>query len=173
MPAGPINTHDWLNYINSAPPGAVAEFGCFDGGATRAMASSGRQIYAFDTFEGIPKEDFCRSFDAQNPPGKFKPSEPVAKLFEGFPNITPIVGRFADTLPLHPDLQFAFAYIDCDLYASYKQVLAYLPQRMLGDYFICDDYTDCDGAARAVDEWKSAQSEWEFDGRSLFSRRKR
>ena len=172
-PLGPVSVHDWKRWVDAAPPGAIAEFGCYDGGSTRLLAELGRTVYAFDTFDGIPTADYCRSFDAANPPGKFRPTAPVAALFEGYSNVVPIVGRYADTLPQHSDLRFAFAYIDCDLYASYRQVLAWLPQRMLGDCFMCDDYLSCDGAARAVDEWKSQQSEWEFDGQTLFTRRVR
>lgn len=171
VPNGPISTHDWGKYINLASPGAIAEFGCYDGGSTRLLAGMGRPVFAFDTFQGIPKEDYNASEDGSNPPGKFAPTTTVKELFRGHNNIYPVVGRYADTLPTVGGLQFAFAYIDCDLYESYKQVLNYIAPRMIGDYFMCDDYHDCTGARRAVDEWVAGQTDWRFDkSLQVFSR---
>lgn len=172
-PQGPVSTHDWARYVAQAPPGAIAEFGCYDGGSTRVLASFGRPVFAFDTFQGIPLEDFDSSKgDAGNPPGKFTPSATPWELFAGYANVYPIVGRYADTLPQHPGLRFAFAYIDCDLYASYWQVLPWLVARLDGDHFMCDDYAHVEGARKAVDEWLATQDGWEFDGYSVFKRKK-
>jgi len=170
MPAGPVATHDWKRYVDAAPPGAIAEFGCFDGGSARILATLGRPVFAFDTFDGIPAADFRAGEDAENPPGKFRPSAPPWRLFEQHPNVYPVVGRYAETLPTLAGLRFAFVYIDCDLYESYRQVLEYAVPRLDGDVFMCDDY-GCTGAKRAVDEWLRQHPEWTFDGRSVFTRR--
>lgn len=171
---GPVSNHDWGRYIAQAPPGAIAEFGCYDGGATRILAGFGRPVFAFDTFAGIPAEDFSAERGDHDEPGKFTPTAPLWELFVGHPNIYPVQGRYAQTLPTLDGLRFAFAYIDCDLHESYRQVLAYLAPRMLGDAFLCDDYHCCAGAKRAVDEWLTQQSEWAFEPNlQLFTRRPR
>lgn len=172
MPAGPLATHDWAKHIALAPPGAIAEFGCFDGGSARALAQHKRPVFAFDTFAGIPTEDFNRQHGDHDEPGKFAPSAKPWELFKDAPNVYPVVGRYADTLPQHLGLRFAFAYIDCDLYESYRQVLAYVAPRMDGDAFMCDDYHACAGAKKAVDEWIAQQSVWTFDAAEQVFRRK-
>ncbi len=160
---GPISHHDWARYIKDAPPGAIAEFGCYDGGSARILASFGRPVFAFDTFAGMPKEDFRESIDSNNPPGKFTPHAPPWELFKEHPNVYPVVGRYAETLPQLAGLRFAFVYIDCDFYESYRQVLDYAVPRLDGNVFMCDDYHDCEGARRAVDDWLAQHPEWMFD----------
>lgn len=171
MPAGPVATHDWARYVAQAPPGAIAEFGCFDGGSARILAGLGRPVFAFDTFDGIPAADFRAGEDNDNPPGKFRPSAAPWALFKGHPNVYPVVGRYADTLPALPGLRFSFVYIDCDLYESYRQVLDYVVPRLDGQHFMCDDYGYA-GAKRAVDEWLRQHPEWTFEPSSQVFTRK-
>jgi hypothetical protein len=138
---------------------AIAEFGCYNGGTTRFLAEFGLPVWAFDTFTGIPPEDYDPKLDYSDPPGKWVASAAPEVLFEGYPNIIPIKGRFADTLPLVPkEVRFALVHIDCDLYASYKQVLDWLPDHLTPcAAIVCDDYGHCDGATKAVDEFLRSQ----------------
>lgn len=140
-------------------PGDFAEFGCYNGGhVARLAALDGRPTWAFDTFEGIPGEDYDQKIDYDNPPGKFKPTIDVLAFLAQFPNIIVQKGRFVDTLTNIPeDLVFSVVYLDCDYYASYKQVLEYLEYHKHikpGTFIVMDDYRCCEGAKKAVDEWK-------------------
>ncbi len=138
--------------------GDWAEFGCFNGGFTKVMASYGHRVWAFDTFTGIPKEDYGGEIDKENEPGKFVPEHDVLGFLATIPNIIVKQGRFVDTLPTIPkDTIFSVVYLDCDYYASYTQVLLYLELHKHirpGTLMIFDDYTSCKGARLAVDAWK-------------------
>lgn len=137
--------------------GDIFEFGVYDGGTTRQLAKHGRAVWAFDTYQGIPKEEFSRDNGDHDLPGKFKSSAPPEVLFEGYPNVIPVVGRFVDTLEtIDPCTKAAFVYMDCDLYESYKQVLEWLPGHLVpGAVIHVDDYQTCAGCRKAVDEWVS------------------
>jgi hypothetical protein len=136
-------------------PGNVAEFGCYQGGTTLQLrAITQREVYAFDTFEGIPKEDYSPGLDSHDKPGKFHPGLPWRTLFTD-PHIHPIPGRFAKTLSRDVLLSLVLAYVDCDLYLSCKQVLDWIPPQLVdGAVIVFDDYTTHEGIRRAVDEFR-------------------
>lgn len=138
-------------------PGCFAEFGVYNGGTTIIMSQSdpSRLILAFDTYKGIPQEDYHPEEDFGDPPGKWIPSAPPRVLFRNYPNIKPIVGRFVDTLPKQPTrLRLALVHLDCDLYESYRQVMEWMvPHLAQGAIVVVDDYESCKGCRRAVDEW--------------------
>jgi hypothetical protein len=137
--------------------GDIAEFGVYNGGSTRQLAGYGRRVWAFDTYEGVPSEDWSPVLDDQNPPGKFKPLISRQKMFDGYPNIIPVVGRFATTLPALEGMRIVFAYVDCDLYEAHRQCLEWLETRMVpGGAILFDDYERCAGAKKAIDEWVGA-----------------
>jgi hypothetical protein len=140
---------------NPAVPGAVAEFGVFRGGSARQLAQlTGRTVYAWDTYDGLPAADFNPDVDI-DAPGDFTPEATAAELFAGWPSITPVVGRFADTLPkFYPAVRFAFCYLDSDYYESTRQVLDWLPGRLSnGAVLLFDDYKSHKGVRQAVDEF--------------------
>ena len=139
-------------------PGAIAEFGVYNGGSTRHLAGFGRTVFAFDTFEGMPSQEFNGALD-HDEPGKFKPQLPLNQMFEGYHNVIPMVGRFVETLPKVPaHTKFVFVYMDCDLYESYRLVLDRLAKGRLvqGAAIVCDDYPHCKGAVKAIDEFVAA-----------------
>lgn len=145
-------------------PGDIAEFGVYGGGCTRQLARYGRTVYAFDTFSGMPEQDI-ENMDVNSPtgnlfrPGDFRPPLSVDQMFKGFPNIVPIIGRFADTLPaFRAGIQFALVFLDCDLYRSHVQALDWLvsTSRLLpGTALVCDDWGFLPGAGRAIEEFAS------------------
>jgi macrocin-O-methyltransferase TylF-like protien len=152
---------DYLPYMDSLwgqqrhPKGDVAEFGCYRGGSARQLATlTGRTVYAWDTFTGLPAEDFTAELDIDTP-GDFAPGATAAELFAGWPTIVPVIGRFADTLPKFPtEVRFAFVYIDCDLYESARQVLDWLPAHLSdGAVILLDDYNSHKGIHQAVTEF--------------------
>ena len=137
--------------------GDIAEFGVYAGDTTRLLAGLGRRVWAFDTYNGMPALDYDYNSDQDrcNPPGKFNPCKTPGELFEGYKNITPVVGRFADTLQtIKPSVKFVLVFVDCDYYASHKQVLRWLPRRLVdGAVLVFDDYQRCKGAKNAIDEF--------------------
>lgn len=151
---------NWTELIRSFPwvDGDIAEFGCFNGGSCRDLAKLGRTTWAFDTFDGIPAEDYDQKLDYQNPPGSFKPGHDVVAYLSTIPNVIIKKGRYINTLPSIPaGTIFAIVYLDCDYYASYKQVLEYLEEHdhiVPGTIIVCDDYPHLVGSKMAVDEWR-------------------
>lgn len=141
-------------------PGDIAEFGCYNGGQTWQIAERhpDRTMWAFDTFEGMPKQDFDPALDWDNPPGKFSPTHDVLEFLTSIPNIRVCKGRFEDTLPTIPKhTVFSAILLDCDYYASCKQVLEYLDTHnhlRPGSAIVFDDYTHLEGFRRAIDEWQ-------------------
>jgi len=140
-------------------PGNFAEFGVGNGGGARELAKldPNRAVYAFDTYKGMPAEEYHPDEDSANPPGKWAPLAPAELLFSGIPNIIPVRGRFAWTLPWFIGAfgGFLLVHVDCDYYESYRQVLHFLEDRMVeGGVVFLDDYGgECSGCTRAVDEW--------------------
>ena len=142
------------------PPGDIVEFGCSYGGTTRQLADlwPRKRVWAFDTFEGTPIEDHTPKYDAAHiAPGSlsFTDRVNIAKLFSDHPNITPVAGRFAQTLRVVPrGTEVCLAYIDCNLYHSCKQAYAWLRGRLVdGGYLLVDDYAGFAGVRKATDEF--------------------
>ncbi|MDE1766557.1 MAG: hypothetical protein KGI27_09865 [Thaumarchaeota archaeon] len=138
-------------------PGDFAEFGVYNGNGARELASldPSRTCWAFDTFEGMPQEDYSGDEDSSDPPGKWKPSAEPEALFHGIPNITAIKGRFVDTLGLvNDEVHFSLVHVDCDWYWSHRQVLEFLESHLNhGAKIVFDDWTLA-GAKRAIQEWR-------------------
>jgi O-methyltransferase len=154
---------DLTNYLNKLRdvPGDFAEFGCFEGDITMQLArESGRRVWAWDTFEGMPDDNYIEELDKSDPPGKWKPHNKPLEVFahSGF-DIVPVIGKFSETIPAFsdPDVRFAFVHIDCDHYWAYKRVLEFITPRMSpGGIVRMDDYGCCAGARKAADEWSAA-----------------
>lgn len=144
-------------------PGDIAEFGVYRGGNSYILSQLApeRLVYSFDTFAGMPAEDFSESNGDHDTPGSFTPESECLPFLRTIPNIRPMVGRFVNTLPLVPeDTKFILVYMDCDLYASYKQVLEWLPPHLAdGATIVIDDYGVCKGARWACDEFFSAHKD--------------
>jgi hypothetical protein len=149
-------------------PGDLAEFGVYNGGGVRQMAAAApnRTVWAFDTFTGMPAEDYGGLDDADNPPGRWKPfSLDPAELFAGIPNVRIMAGRFAETLPLvPPDVRFVLVHVDCDFYESHMQVFRFLEQRMQPGGFIWLDDPQLPGAFRAMRKWATSQTAAHWNG---------
>ena len=138
-------------------PGAYAEFGCH-GGMTFTLAyRESRRIgfdcpmWAFDSFCGLPPQSLPQD---QHPAwtegalstslGRFHCICDFAgmkaedyRVVPGFYENTLSVGSFHKDMPE----TIAFAYIDCDLYSSTKNVMAFLSSRLRhGSIVAFDDY---------------------------------
>lgn len=138
--------------------GLWLEFGVFTGGTMRRIARrTKRQIFGFDSFQGLPEAWEHRDGGAF-PKGTFnlqtwRPQMPA--------NVTLIEGWYCDTLPLfvkdHPE-PVTFIHIDSDIYSSAKEILTHLgPQITSGCIIVFDELVEYD--AFMYHEWKAW---WEF-----------
>lgn len=123
--------------------GLICEFGVFKGHTLKIIANTlkGRQVYGFDSFDGLP-ESWRLGFEK----GAFRVD--AAKL--SFPeNVRLYPGLFADTLPvmLAADARPAsFLHIDCDLYSSTQCVFEALSSRIrVGTVIVFDEYFNFPG----------------------------
>jgi hypothetical protein len=141
-------------------PGDIIEFGVFEGYNCLGFAEMepSRQVWAFDTFVGMPGEDHNPELDSSNPPGKWLVDKAAVQgRLRELPNIHIMEGRFADTLPRCHASPIALAHIDCDTYAGYTQVLGWLVPRLApGSIVVQDDHPGCAGATKAIEEFKLA-----------------
>lgn len=76
--------------------------------------------------------------------------------------VTLVPGYFTETLPTCDGERFSFVYLDCDLYDSCKECLAFFYPRMpSGGVFLFDEYEDpvFPGCKLAVDEFFADRTE--------------
>jgi O-methyltransferase len=180
--------------VGSGVPGAVVECGVWKGGSMMAAAltllrlgASDRDLYLFDTFQGMPpptEEDVFSAYDGYNPMRHWRrrrresggnrwhyvPAEEVrsAVLSTGYPpeRVHLVEGRVEETLPGAAPAEIALLRLDTDWYESTKHELEHLyPRLSTGGVLILDDYGHYEGARRAVDEYFEAAG-----GRPLLSR---
>jgi predicted O-methyltransferase YrrM len=138
-----------LFYAERSPPGAIVEVGVYRGGSALLLSTLKRDMYLYDTFEGIP---FQGELDRDNEVGKFSETsaEMVQKLL---PEAKVIKGLFPDSLVAMPPVSFVHA--DADQYESTKAILEVLPPLMVkGGMMLFDDFghPGTEGCTRAVVE---------------------
>jgi O-methyltransferase len=160
-------------------PGDIVECGVWKGGSMMAAAmallairDTSRDLYLFDTFEGMPKPsehdiDFAgvseleiRTHYRQCPltaPARAGHDEVRrAMLAVGYPahKIHLVKGLVEKTLPRHAPAQIALLRLDTDYYESTRHELVELfPRLSTGGVLIIDDYGHFAGAKKAVDEY--------------------
>ena len=119
-----------INHVNLTLP-HVLEFGVYEGTSItkiKNMFPSGREIFGFDSFEGLP-EDWVGT---RRKKGEFSSNGKV-------PNIEGIKfykGWFVDTIPQYirdGAKPICLMHVDCDLYSSTKTIL-----ELLNDYIVKD-----------------------------------
>lgn len=153
--------------------GAFVECGVWKGGCAAVMASVAneagfdRQIWLFDSFEGLPAPTDKDGVDKdgvlpQGHPNKCIASmEEVEKIFFSIlklnkKNIVIRKGWFEDTLARAKNEigPIAILRLDADWYESTKCCLDNLYDRVIpGGYLIIDDYGFWQGCKKAVDEF--------------------
>lgn len=145
-------------------PGALVDCGVWNGGSTLLLASGApsREVWAFDSFEGMPEPG---PIDGEGPwsfVGDCRGSE--QKVREGFrrysnPQRLHLArGWFEDTLPRHLEKigPIAVLHVDADWYAAITLVLETLyPSVSPGGHVAVDDYKNWPGTRRAVDEFRA------------------
>lgn len=134
--------------------GDAVEMGVYQGGVLRDLAKlfPDRTVWGYDSFEGLPSEDWAE--DEVHSAGDFADTsmEAVAALCSNHPNVRLVKGHIPDSLI---DARFAFAHVDLDFYRSTMAALTWLLPRMnAGGSIVLDDFgwPRCPGVERAVSE---------------------
>jgi O-methyltransferase len=151
--------------LSSKIEGDVTEFGCYVGTTSVFLAerlkTTGRQLYLYDSFEGLPP----KTAEDESPAGlQFKTGELLAPKKELIKNLRqanvpmPIIKKawFSDLDEGDVPSKIAFAFLDGDYYHSIKDPLTLIWNHLSpGATIIVDDYANeaLPGAAKAVDEW--------------------
>jgi O-methyltransferase len=160
--------------------GCFVECGVAKGGCSALMAmvarenKSGRKIWLFDSFEGLPEQT---SQDEYQEPIMPKPEDKSASLVaQGYclgtfdevetllfsklglsrDNVFMVKGWFEETLPAYRDKvgTIAILRIDADWYESIKCCLENFYDNVIaGGYIIIDDYGSVIGCKKAADEF--------------------
>lgn len=142
-------------------PGAVAEFGCFEGFSSLLLAdliaqfreetefyakTYPRHLYVYDSFEGFPRSTnavdalsyevadsgYWREHEDASPPGTEQMLRREFTRIIGPTGWTIVRGMYSDSLRSTPLTEpVAIANLDCDLYASTVEVLDHLLGRRL------------------------------------------
>lgn len=164
------------------PPGAVVEFGVWQGGGLEILDTYARrylgddvQVYGFDTFTGMPVTAVDLQDDHREAwrPGGYNDTS-LAAVQTRVPRATLIAGEFR-TLSRLADYgirQVRLARIDCDLYEGYQDALRLLtPTLQPGSLLLFDEgvapddprYHDSIAASgeRAIREWE-ATGQWKL-----------
>lgn len=160
--------------------GAIVECGVWKGGSMMAVAQtlrelgdSDRDLYLFDTFEGMdapgatditvlgtPAIDLL-STESRDDPRSVWCVAALAQVRDamartGYPEnrIRYVQGRVEETIPASAPDQIALLRLDTDWYSSTDHALKNLfPRLCAGGVLIIDDYGHWQGARQAVDEY--------------------
>lgn len=141
-----------LQFNHIAPNGIAVECGVYEGGISKMLMDRGREVYAFDTFEGMINSDA----DSIIKNGEFSVQyDEVSKYLYG---ATLIKGDVIETLPnCYYELsdRLAFVHLDMDMYEPTFFALSYLYNIMVLDgVIVLDDYGNwmTPGIKKAVDK---------------------
>lgn len=148
--------YQYARYAAKHVLGDVAQLGVYRGGSAKIIAecfkNTGRKIYLFDTFEGLPcevKPGESKLFSDVN-------FEEVKEFLGGYPDILFMKGFFPDTAKDLSSKTFSFVYLDGDMYESIKDGLNFFyPKLSPGGVILIDDYGSpkWTGVKKAVEEF--------------------
>lgn len=163
-----MNIYLILRYFDFAdlPQGHIAEFGVYRGGNALFMAELCRElhpttnIYAFDTFEGMPGINVIGNLDGQHARDFHNAQfDELQKIIENnkLHNLRLIKGRFEETAHVAlPEIKkLRMSCIDPDLYESVKYSYDISKPYMAdGGYWVFSGplFSTCIGAMTAVEE---------------------
>jgi len=150
--------------VRTEVPGALVDCGVWNGGSTALLAAAAprRDVWAFDSFEGLPAPGAEDGDDAaQWQASCVGREENVVEAFRRFAapqQLRVVKGWFEDSLPQHAQRigPIAVLHADGDWYSSVRVTLDSLYDSISpGGYVVVDDYSVWSGARRAVDEFRS------------------
>lgn len=148
--------------------GAFVECGSCNGGTGAILANvaarDGRNVWLFDSFEGLPQPRSEDGERAKEWVGKCLGREEMvrevlARTGARTENVRIVKGWFEDTLRPSPTGATALLHLDADWYESTMQILESLYDRVVpGGYLVVDDYGHWPGCRRALDEFLSKRN---------------
>lgn len=178
LPVFPPLTERAFRLLKAVPvPGAILEFGVYQGGGLITMAQKAQEhlgavppLYGFDTFAGIPPSDTPLEGHAETwKPGNFADTDVEsvqASLRAAGVDATLVPGRFADLQPLsdYGVDRVRLVHIDADIYEGYRDALNLLtPHLQVGSVVLFDESVPAtdwsmqsirEHGQRAVREWE-------------------
>lgn len=130
--------------------GCFVEVGVYKGGTasylTELAEKQEREIFLYDTFEGMPYSDAIDPWKE----GTFADDVDYEKIKAHLSYANVIKGIFPESAVVMPKI--AFAHIDVDQYRGYIDCINYLsPMMMPGGVMWFDDY-ELEGAKKAIEE---------------------
>ena len=142
-----------LRHCLKNPNGLLAEVGVFNGGFCCILSDNflDTKIYAYDTFEGMPKS--CWNNEEHHVIGEFKPEIDVVRILNNRKNVVVRKGVFPESIG--NETGFWMVHLDVDFYLSTLNSLKVLKDRMAkgGAIFLDDwDWPHCPGVRKAVEE---------------------
>ena len=144
----------------SKTPGEIAEVGVYRGGSARLMCGElgGRNLYLFDTFEGLPQ---TKEMDSRFAAGQYSSSyEKVKDYLSEFPKVHIYKGLFPRTAAPITDRRFSFVHLDVDLYQPTRDALDFFYPRMSpGGMLLIHDFLWAEGVRQAVQEFFASRPE--------------
>ena len=144
-------------------PGDLVDCGVWNGGSTALLSAGapGRDVWAFDSFEGLPEPGPLDGTESEGWRGECHGAEErLREAFARFAHPERLRvrrGWFEATFPAAEDQIGAIAVLHCDgdWYASVKLTLeTFYPKLSPGGYVVIDDYGHWVGARRATDEFR-------------------
>lgn len=146
-----------VELCSRTPPGAIVEVGVYKGGSLKFLVEAfpDRKAFGFDTFEGLPKEQWME--DEVHLPGDFSDTSigEVIRFIDN-PQVRLIKGLFPETHKPLVGSVITFVHIDTDFYQSVKECLEYFwPLLPPGGIIALDDYEweNCPGVKKALEEF--------------------
>jgi hypothetical protein len=145
-------------------PGDIVDCGCFNGGSSVMMSSGApaREVWAFDSFEGLPEAGPRDPDRAGDLVGQLVASEQkVREAFTRFASperLHVVKGWFKESFPeAAPTVaHVAILHADGDWYESVKLTLeTFEPKVSPGGFVVIDDYGHWKGAKEAALEYRA------------------
>ncbi|MEO6327908.1 MAG: TylF/MycF/NovP-related O-methyltransferase [Ginsengibacter sp.] len=139
--------------------GYFAEVGVYKGGSLKHLALSfpERFILGFDSFEGLPSEQWSEM--EVHTPGEFSDTSMeavISFLNECNNSVRLLKGIFPGSAESVKDCKFSFIHIDTDFYLSVKACIEWFwPRLLTGGIMVFDDYgwPNCPGVQKALVEF--------------------
>jgi len=140
--------------------GLIVELGVYKGGSLKYMMDNlpVRLFAGFDTFEGLPKEQWNE--DEIHKPGDFNDNsiEIVEEYLKDYVNFHLYKGLFPKDIPeSFSHYKVSFVHCDLDFYEGAKACIEYFyPKLPVGGIIVFDDYLweNCPGVKKALEESK-------------------